>query len=248
MRLLNVDSRDLEEFHGDAIPPYAILSHTWGKEEVTFHDLTKEGHRQKRGYAKIEGCLWVDTCCIEKSSSAELSEAINSMYRWYEVSRELLAPRRTIFFASDWKPVFHPDIDQNRNRQVGLLSGITSIPRRVLDGEISLSSVSAACKFSWAATRVTTRVEDMAYCLLGLLGVNMPLLYGEGDKAFVRLQEAVLSNSEDISILAWDTISRGRLLRMKHRHQSLRGRPLHFSDIPEVTIGTCGECHAPIPP
>jgi hypothetical protein len=265
----------LEEFHGDAIPPYAILSHTWGKEEVTFHDLTKQGHRQKRGYAKIEGCcqraasdglawVWVDTCCIEKSSSAELSEAINSMFRWYEASRicyayledvpsgqnpfesrsafqmsrwftrgwtlqELLAPRRIVFFASDWKPVFDSDIDQlvsegkmisgvmfgedmaiatrpwvaERNRQVGLLSGITSISRRVLDREVSLSSVSAACKFSWAATRVTTRVEDMAYCLLGLLGVNMPLLYGEGDKAFVRLQEAVLSNSEDISILAW---------------------------------------------
>lgn len=218
-------------------------------------------------------CLYGGCAIGTKSVRKQVSLPNESVVHSWTL-QELLAPRRTIFFASDWKPVFHPDIDQNvsegkmpssvmpgenmaiatrpwvaeRNRQVGLLSGITSIPRRVLDGEISLSSVSAACKFSWAATRVTTRVEDMAYCLLGLLGVNMPLLYGEGDKAFVRLQEAVLSNSEDISILAWDTISRGRLLRMKHRHQSLRGRPLHFSDIPEVTIGTCGECHAPIPP
>lgn len=274
MRLLNAHSRKLEEFYGDAIPPYAILSHTWGKEEVTFHDLTKDDHRQKQGYAKIEGCcqqairegltwVWVDTCCIDKSSSAELSEAINSMYKWYQAARvcyayledvpsgqdpfksrsafqmsrwftrgwtlqELLAPRRIVFFASDWKPISNPAINQNLggemasivtydigmavavphwvaegNKYIGLLSGITSISCKVLNREITLSSVSAACKFSWAAARTTTRVEDMAYCLLGLLGVNMPLLYGEGDRAFVRLQEAVLSSSEDISILAW---------------------------------------------
>jgi Heterokaryon incompatibility protein (HET) len=85
----------LVEYHDDRIPPYAILSHTWGKEEVTFRDLIDGTGRNKAGYEKIEFCrkqaarnkilhFWVDTCCIDKSSSAELSEAINSMFRWYQ--------------------------------------------------------------------------------------------------------------------------------------------------------------------
>lgn len=99
MRLLQIQAHGefgLVEFFGQKIPRYAILSHTWGPdhEEVTFKDLeTGEGHR-KRGYAKLTFCgtqaekdglefFWVDTCCIDKSSSAELSEAINSMFRWY---------------------------------------------------------------------------------------------------------------------------------------------------------------------
>jgi hypothetical protein len=78
------------------IPPYAILSHTWGAdtEEVTFKDLTDGTGKSKAGYNKIRFCgeqarcddlqyIWVDTCCIDKSSSAELTEAINSMFRWY---------------------------------------------------------------------------------------------------------------------------------------------------------------------
>jgi len=97
MRLLNVHTRRLEEFFGDAIPPYAILSHTWGHDEVVFKDFETEEHRKKQSYVKIEGCcleakkhgfsfVWVDTCCIDKSSSAELSEAINSMFQWYQAA------------------------------------------------------------------------------------------------------------------------------------------------------------------
>jgi hypothetical protein len=80
----------------DNIPPYAILSHTWGEdgEEVTFKDIRDNTGKNKAGYAKIKFCgeqaaiddlqyFWVDTCCIDKSSSAELTEAINSMFRWY---------------------------------------------------------------------------------------------------------------------------------------------------------------------
>ncbi|KAK8071888.1 HET-domain-containing protein [Apiospora saccharicola] len=81
----------------DAIPPYAILSHTWGDDdqEVTFQDMKEGTGRHKDGYRKLEFCgkqassdglqyFWVDTCCIDKSSSAELQEAINSMFRWYQ--------------------------------------------------------------------------------------------------------------------------------------------------------------------
>jgi hypothetical protein len=56
---------------------------------------------------------------------------------------------------------------------------------------------------SWAARRQTTRVEDSAYCLLGLFEVNMPLLYGEGQKAFLRLQQEIIKQSDDQSIFAW---------------------------------------------
>ena len=98
MRLLQLDgdgNPSLTEFFEDNIPEYAILSHRWGAEEVTFKDLTDGTSKFKTGYDKIHFCgeqarrngleyFWVDTCCIDKSSSAELSEAINSMFRWYQ--------------------------------------------------------------------------------------------------------------------------------------------------------------------
>src|SRR2546421_11180354 len=99
MRLLKLNDGgefSLTEFVGDNIPRYAILSHTWGADgdEVTFKDLMKGTGEGKAGYQKIRFCgkqaaaddlqyFWVDTCCIDKSSSAEISEAINSMFRWY---------------------------------------------------------------------------------------------------------------------------------------------------------------------
>jgi len=100
MRLLKVESHGefslTDDITGDDIPPYAILSHTWGadREEVTFKDMVEGTGEGKAGYAKIRFCgkqaashglqyFWVDTCCIDKSSSAELAEAINSMFRWY---------------------------------------------------------------------------------------------------------------------------------------------------------------------
>jgi len=99
MRLLQRERNgefSLVEFFGKNIPPYAILSHTWGADdqEVTFRDIVDATGKNKAGYRKIYFCeeqarrdglqfFWVDTCCIDKSSSAELSEAINSMFRWY---------------------------------------------------------------------------------------------------------------------------------------------------------------------
>ncbi|GAB1318441.1 Heterokaryon incompatibility domain-containing protein [Madurella fahalii] len=96
MRLLNAETREFREFFGHP-PSYAILSHTWGEDEVSFADMKDPSHTTKLGYRKIENCcqkaiqlgfayVWVDTCCIDKSSSAELTEAINSMFSWYEKS------------------------------------------------------------------------------------------------------------------------------------------------------------------
>jgi hypothetical protein len=96
MRLLNVQTLKLESFLGQ-VPPYAILSHTWGNEEVQFDELNSASAQGKVGYQKIHSActkanedghsyVWIDTCCIDSSSSAELSEAINSMFNWYRKS------------------------------------------------------------------------------------------------------------------------------------------------------------------
>ncbi len=99
IRLLELEYHgefSLTEIIGDDIPPYAILSHTWGvdDEEVTFKDLVEDTGKSKASYYKIRFCgeqaanddlqyFWVDTCYINRSSSAELQEAITSMFRWY---------------------------------------------------------------------------------------------------------------------------------------------------------------------
>ena len=83
------------------------------------------------------------------------------------------------------------------------LSLITGIDLGILSHNESLSSVCVARKMSWASKRETTRIEDMAYCLLGLFNVNMPLLYGEESKAFRRLQEEIIKTNSDLSIFAW---------------------------------------------
>ncbi|RYP31995.1 hypothetical protein DL767_005440 [Monosporascus sp. MG133] len=128
MRLLERDNagriRLTEDLPIDNIPPYAILSHTWGAEEVLFSDMIGTRGHNKAGYVKIRFCgdqawrdglkfFWVDTCCIDKSSSTELQEAINSMFRWYRDATKCyayLADVSTPTFNADdkssWEPAF----------------------------------------------------------------------------------------------------------------------------------------------
>ena len=239
MRLLHTSTLSLHEFFGDQIPSYAILSHTWGDEEVTLQDLEKAS-KTRDGYAKITGCcaialsngwqwLWIDTCCIDKTSSAELSEAINSMYRWYRDSevcyayltdcylpmgkisdvefcksrwftrgwtlQELLAPSTVVFYDRDWCEI---GTRSSLTPQISIVTGISS--QDMADPQ----SASIAAKMSWASKRQTSRVEDMAYSLLGIFDLTMPLLYGEGHNAFKRLQyELIGVRSDDESIFAW---------------------------------------------
>ena len=98
MRLLNTSTLQLHEFIGSKVPDYAILSHSWGDEKALFQDFPKMESRGLAGVPKISGCcalaasegwqyVWIDTCCLDKSSSAELPEAINSMYRWYDLGQ-----------------------------------------------------------------------------------------------------------------------------------------------------------------
>jgi hypothetical protein len=233
MRLLNTANLQLEEFPSDGIPSYAILSHRWESEEVTFQDLREGRGVNMAGYSKITGCCrqaaldgwqyaWVDSCCIDKSSSAELSEAINSMFEWYRDAQvcyaylsdvgpepgstfeqskwftrgwtlqELLAPEMMVFFDRGWREI------GTKLRMRKLIESVTGITHL-----INFEHASVAQKMSWASRRETTRVEDQAYCLMGLFGVNMPPLYGEGQKAFLRLQLTILGMSDDESIFAW---------------------------------------------
>lgn len=111
MRLINTKTFELREFFTPHVPSYAILSHTWGDEEVTFQDCQNVEHCQRKsGWVKIErACiqaqadglehLWVDTNCIDKTSSAELSEPINSMFAYYRNSQVCYA------YLSDVEPV-----------------------------------------------------------------------------------------------------------------------------------------------
>jgi hypothetical protein len=118
MRLLQYSESGELSIHrfnnNDAIPPYAILSHTWGEDgdEVTFADLETGGGRTRPGYKKIDFCgkqarhdglqyFWIDTCCINKTNKAELSQAIRSMFRWYQS-----ATRCYVFLADVPRPPF----------------------------------------------------------------------------------------------------------------------------------------------
>jgi len=248
MRLINVETLALHEFYGDDIPKYAILSHTWGKEEVTFQDWNDiENASKKKGFAKIQGAcnkarehelewVWVDTNCIDKTSSAELTEAINSMFDWHAQAeecyayledvrdydegslvstlqksrwftrgwtlQELLAPEYVAFYDADWVR-----LGSRSGSLADTVCSITGIDMQYLRGEINvIRRASVARKMSWVARRTTTRVEDIAYCMLGLFDINMPLLYGEGIKAFTRLQNEIIKVSNDHTIFCWTWI------------------------------------------
>jgi hypothetical protein len=241
MRLLNIDTIRLEEFHGDSVPPYAILSRTWGEdwEEIHYNDIQggRIGNHGPKSF-KLNGCckqakndgykyVWIDTCCIDKANAVDLSEAINSMFRYYqraavcyvyladvptaddlkfESSRwftrgwtlqELVAPKDLSFYGSAWSFL------GTKREKITSICKVTGIPRLLLLGLATLQEASVAQRMSWAANRSTKRQEDMAYCLLGLFDISMPMIYGESHQAFRRLQLEILRKIKDDSILAW---------------------------------------------
>jgi hypothetical protein len=111
--------------------------------------------------------------------------------------QELIAPRRVVFYSRNWYRIGpHRDL-------MGIVSSITGITKEVISHETPLSAISIATRMSWAAQRKTTRNEDIAYCLLGIFGVTMPLIYGEGYRAFQRLQEEIMKRHNDQSLFAW---------------------------------------------
>ncbi|KAF9222190.1 hypothetical protein BS17DRAFT_736100 [Gyrodon lividus] len=245
---------------------YAIFSHRWGIGEPAFYEMSTKRYGEKPkptgpGFKKLlefckkarddYGCAyaWSDTCCINKESSAELEEAIRSMYRWYERAQicvvhlaksssiedfardpwftrgwtlqELLAPRRLRFFGKDWRPicpegkeesgdvdvegytsVFHYPNDKRSDFMLNAVRKVTDIDiDRLRTFRRRFTSISET--MSWASKRETTRVEDVAYSLLGILDISMPIAYGEGRRAFHRLMEAIAQSSNDTMLFAW---------------------------------------------
>jgi hypothetical protein len=264
MRLLYITSNErlgwTEDLVGDKIPPYAILSHTWGGQEATFQDLQNHNNiedvdsKVKEGYRKIFFCareakrddldyFWVDTCCIDKTNSAELQEAINSMFRWYQNAKkcyaylsdvkndtsdgdsesalkesrwftrgwtlqELLAPKSVEFFSNEGARLGDKESLGN------IIHKITNIPVDALQGSL-LSDFTVSARFAWAENRQTTREEDGAYCLLGIFGIHMSLIYGEGkDNAIKRLRRKVHEASEEASEDDTKTRSRSQYERL----------------------------------
>ena len=179
--------------------------------------------------------LWIDSCCIDKTSSSELSEAINSMYEWYRGAtvcyayladvpfdenhhavsssfrtsrwydrgwtlQELIAPSALTFLSKDWKVI------GTKGSLCDLVEAVTGIPEEALLHTKPLHAFSVAERFSWAAERQTMREEDRAYSLLGIFGIHMPTLYGEGELAFQRLQEEIVRRIPDQTLFAWPSV------------------------------------------
>jgi hypothetical protein len=122
--------------------------------------------------------------------------------RWFTrgwTLQELIAPANVVFYTREWKKL------GTKRELTGPISAATGIHGDILLGR-NLTEVSIANRMSWASRRVTTRPEDMAYCLLGIFGINMPLLYGEDQKAFIRLQEEIIKVSDDHSIFVWKSV------------------------------------------
>lgn len=112
--------------------------------------------------------------------------------------QELIAPKDVTFYDVSWNRV------SSKLESRSLIARSTGIDSFVLQDSSMLSSVLVARRMSWAAKRNTTRAEDMAYCLLGIFDINMPMLYGEGGhKAFLRLQEEIAKQTVDLSLFAW---------------------------------------------
>ncbi|KAI1857616.1 uncharacterized protein JN550_013128 [Neoarthrinium moseri] len=251
MRLLQLGANDhltlTRDVH-DNIPPYAILSHTWGDEdgEVTIKDIQENKGKEKLGYRKILFCgqqakrdgiehFWVDTCCIDKTSSAELAESINSMFRWYRQAQkcyvyladvthtsaqaddaarstwklnlqksrwftrgwtlqELIAPPVVEFFSSDNQKL------GNKESLQQTIHNITHLPIQALVRDVRLSEFSIEERIKWSDARNTTREEDKVYSLLGILEVQMPLIYGEQEGgAFARLRRELSTRETSLA-------------------------------------------------
>jgi hypothetical protein len=251
MRLLHfVGPRlTLTDFTGKTIPPYAILSHRWNddpKSEVLFEDSGNDTWMNKAGFAKIAFCatqavqdklqyFWVDTCCINKWDSRELSKSINSMFRWYQSAAKCYvfmsdisaSPTANVTGETTWQQVFRastwfqrgwtlqeliapPSVEffSLEGQRLGdkaslenVIHKITGIPIEALRGH-PLQHFSISDRIAWAKNRKTSVPEDAAYCLLGILDVEMPLIYDQEkkqalDRAYNKGEERVIEKTRN---------------------------------------------------
>lgn len=177
--------------------------------------------------------LWSDAVCIDRGSSTALTEAFNSLARIYQhcifsiiyledlpcsdcvggglekrlakcawlrnvwVLPQLIFPKHSFIYDRDWAEI---GTKASLARQLSL---VTSIEQSVLINPAALGEYSVAKRMSWASHLEASRPEDRSFALLGILGVHMPIVYGEGQKAFIRLQEEILRDTNDYSLFAW---------------------------------------------
>lgn len=272
MRLLNTTTKSLRDFPQGEIPAYAILSHTWGDNEVLPSDVASGLSVGKESYwRKIDGAckqatadglgwLWVDTLCLQVDDIPELDLAVNSAFRrcrdasvcyaylcdvpsskargssgegkekgdddddareeetedpelpgsafrrsrWFSrgwTLLEMLTPREVRYYSSSWGYLGSSGtpLDVVAREAAGIIG-----PRLSESREELLQSASVANVMSWASGRRTTRPEDRAYSLLGMLKVSMPIRYGDGgEEAFLMLQRRIIERGDDHSVLAW---------------------------------------------
>jgi hypothetical protein len=269
MRLLKTATCEVTEAKDipSPFPHYAILSHTWisPRDEITYQDTRtrmadiKDDLFKQKGWSKIKSfCTraradgwewaWMDTCCIDKTSTGDTQEAINAMFRWYQDAgvcyaylsdvdaggleaigghsypssphyarlkesfvkanwftrgwtlQELLAPHYLMFVDQHWH---HIGTRESRALEIKEACNIDS--RHLVDFKpTEPTSCSIAMRLSWASRRETTVEEDEAYSLLGLFGISLPLIYGEGrSRAFSRFQRELILTYNDDSIFAW---------------------------------------------
>ncbi|SPO07602.1 uncharacterized protein DNG_10297 [Cephalotrichum gorgonifer] len=179
--------------------------------------------------------IWAECICVDASSTAEVSEAVNSAFRWLSDSAaclaylpdlpssgddpfdealwrscewwtrpwtlpELLAPSAVRFYDGDWN--FRGE--KTSAPLLSIISRVTHISEDILCNSSQIPQVSIAKRMSWAAHRRARRIEDTAYSLMGVFGVHMQAIYGEGHKAFLRLQEEIIKDTRDMSLLAWE--------------------------------------------
>ncbi|KAH7409693.1 hypothetical protein BKA64DRAFT_693472 [Cadophora sp. MPI-SDFR-AT-0126] len=261
--------------------PYAILSHTWIKgQEVTYQELVTGTGKGKSGYDKIKFCVeqaatdgylycWVDTCCINKSDSTELTTAINSMFRWYRNAKKCYVYLEDVSESGDeaairtnqngWKEAFRgsrwftrgwtlqeliaPTIVEFYSKEGKLLGDkaslesmiheVTRIPTRALRGDI-LSDFSLSERRSWVSQRQTSEEEDLVYCLLGLCGVSLSPIYGEGmTAALKRLEMTIGEFSKDRNALKDGTGKEVPFIVPFERNSRFTGRQVQLAEIEE---------------
>ncbi|GAW10854.1 hypothetical protein ANO14919_001890 [Xylariales sp. No.14919] len=149
-------------------------------------------------YTYLEDVSWPAGSRLDRARPNEGLPSSFLTSRWFSrgwTLQELIAPRTLVFYSKEWSSI------GSRHSLQDTIVKITGISAQAFG--CNLDGFSVAEKMSWASKRETTRVEDKAYCLLGLFDVSMPLIYGEGEKAFRRLQEEIIKESDDETIFAW---------------------------------------------
>ncbi|KAH6646983.1 hypothetical protein BKA67DRAFT_684456 [Truncatella angustata] len=233
----------LTSFSESTIPPYAVLSHTWETQdqEVTLKDMLESSGRTKAGYRKVEFCgdqtqkdnleyFWVDSCCIDRSSSAELSRSINSMFRWYQNAQKCYVYLQDVSTLKgddreSWEPSFRNSRWFTRGWTLQELLAPKTVEfyskegqklgdRKTLEGPVHeatgiarkalqgtpLTQFDVEERFSWVYKRQTSEPEDKAYSMLGIFDVSLPLVYGEGEIHALRRLREAIARENSITV------------------------------------------------